>query len=91
MSIICRLFKGGNQIDLKTPLSFPLLAEGVITGSIVWFEDYYEGIILYQGLKEGSVKGKRHKSSDPVTDEKIWRILDEDEQVVLSNKNPDNS
>ena len=86
-----KLFKRGIEKPLKKPINFPILAEGVITGSIVWFEDYYEGIILYQGLKEGSAKGKRHKGFDPVTDEKIWRILDEDEQIILSNKKPDNN
>ena len=95
MSIICRLFKGGNQIDLKTPLSFPLLAEGVITGAIILFEDYYSGVILYSGVNKINTKGKRHSSKVPITNKSVWRILEEGEQIVLSNstshKNPDNN
>ena len=86
-----KLFKRGVEKPLKKPISFPVLAEGVITGAIVWFEDYYEGTTLYQGLNGCGVGGKRHKGSEPITDEKVWRILDEDEQVILSNKKPDNS
>ena len=95
MSIICRLFKGSNQIDLKTPLSFPLLAEGVITGAIILFEDYYSGVMLYSGVNKIDTKGKRHFSKVPITDTSVWRILEEGEQVVLNNrashKNPDNN
>ena len=95
MSIICRLFKGGNQIDLKTPLSFPLLAEGVITGAIILFEDYYSGVTLYSGVNKINTKGKRHFSKVPITNTSVWRILEEGEQVVLNNnashKNPDNN
>mgnify|MGYP003519121283 CR=1 FL=1 len=94
-SIICRLFKGGNQIDLKTPLSFPLLAEGVVTGAIILFEDYYSGVILYIGVNKIDTKGKRHSSKVPITNTSVWRILEEGEQIVLSNstshKNPDNN
>ena len=92
MSIFCRLFKGGNQIDLKTPLSFPLLAEGVITGAIILFEDYYSGVSLHNGVPEIGTKGKRHPSKVPITNTSVWRILEEGEQVVLNNnanhKNP---
>ena len=92
MGIICRLFKGDNQIDLKTPLSFPLLAEGVITGAIILFEDYYSGVTLYSGVNKIDTKGKRHSSKVPITNASVWRILEEGEQVVLSNnashKNP---
>ena len=95
MSIICRLFKGGNQIDLKTPLTFPILAEGVITGAIILFEDYYSGVILYSGVNKINTKGKRHFSKVPITNTSVWRILEEGEQVVLSNnashKKPDNN
>ena len=93
MSIICRLFKGGNQIDLKTPLTFPILAEGVITGAIILFEDYYSGVILYSGVNKIDTKGKRHSSKVPITNTSVWRILEEGEQVVLNNnashKKPD--
>ena len=85
MSIICRLFKGGNQIDLKTPLTFPILAEGVITGAIILFEDYYSGVSLHNGVNEIDTKGKRHSSKVPITNTTVWRILEEGEQVVLSN------
>ena len=92
MSIICRLFKGGDQIDLKTPLPFPLLAEGVITGAIILFEDYYSGVSLYSGVNKIDTKGKRHSSKVPITDASVWRILEEGEQVALNNntshKNP---
>ena len=95
MSIICRLFKGGNQIDLKTPLTFPILAEGVITGAIILFEDYYSGVSLHNGVNEIYTKGKRHSSKVPITNTSVWRILEEGEQIVLSNstshKNPDNN
>ena len=95
MSIICRLFKGGNQIDIKTPLSFPLLAEGVITGAIILFEDYYSGVILYSGVNKINTKGKRHFSKVPIANTSVWRILEEGEQVVLNNnashKKPDNN
>ena len=95
MSIICRLFKGSNQIDLKTPLSFPLLAEGVITGAIILFEDYYSGVILYSGVNKIDTKGTLHSSKVPITNTSVWRILEEGEQVVLNNnanhKNPDNN
>ena len=93
MGIICRLFKGGNQIDLKTPLSFPLLAESLSTGAIVWFEDYTSGVIIHSGIMGNTPVGKRHKGSEPITDNVVWRILEEGEQVVLSNnashKKPD--
>ena len=85
MSIICRLFKGGNQIDLKTPLTFPILAEGVITGAIILFEDYYSGVSLCNGVNEVGTKGKRHSSKVPITNTSVWRILEEGEQVVLNN------
>lgn len=85
MSIICRLFKGGNQIDLKTPLIFPILAEGVITGAIILFEDYYSGVLLHNGVNEIGTKGKRHSSKVPITNTSVWRILEEGEQIVLSN------
>ena len=85
MSIICRLFKGGNQIDLKTPLTFPILAEGVITGAIILFEDYYSGVLLHNGVNEIGTKGKRHSSKVPITNTSVWRILEEGEQIVLSN------
>ena len=85
MSIICRLFKGGNQIDLITPLTFPILAEGVITGAIILFEDYYSGVSLYNGVNEIGTKGKRHSSKVPITNTSVWRILEEGEQVVLNN------
>ena len=88
MSIICRLFKGGNQIDLKTPLSFPLLAEGVITGAIILFEDYYSGVTLYGGVNKIDTKGKRHSSKVPITDTSVWRIIGDDEYITLSNKKP---
>ena len=95
MSILCRLFKGGNQIDLKTPLTFPILAEGVITGAIILFEDYYSGVMLYGGVNKIDTKGKRHSSKVPITNTSVWRILEGGEQVVLNNnvinKNPDNN
>ena len=85
MSIICRLFKGGNQIDLKTPLTFPILAEGVVTGAIILFEDYYSGVTLYSGVNKIDTKGKRHFSKVPITNTSVWRILEEGEQFILSN------
>ena len=85
MSMVCRLFKGGNQIDLKTPLTFPILAEGVVTGAIILFEDYYSGVSLYNGVNEIDTKSKRHSSKVPITNTSVWRILEEGEQVVLSN------
>ena len=95
MSIICRLFKVGNQIDLKTPLTFPILAEGVVTGAIILFEDCYSGVILYSGVNKINTKGKRHFSKVPITNTSVWRILEEGEQVVLNNnanhKKPDNN
>ena len=88
MSIICRLFKGGNQIDLKTPLTLPILAEGVITGAIILFEDYYSGVSLHNGVNEIDTKGKRHSSKVPITDTSVWRIICDDEYITLSNKKP---
>ena len=85
MSILCRLFKGGNQIDLKTPLTFPVLAEGVVTGAIILFEDYYSGVVLYSGVNKIDTKGKRHFSKVPITNTSVWRILEEGEQFILSN------
>ena len=76
--------KGNKEFPLKKPLQFPLLAESLESGAIILFEDYYGGAIIYSGLIS-SVKGKRHGSKTPVTDITTWRILDEDETIILSN------
>ena len=76
--------KGDVEVPLKRPLQFPLLAEGTQTGVIILFEDSYNGVIIYGGLNS-SVKGKRHGSKTPVTNTDVWRILDEDETIILSN------
>ncbi len=73
------------KLILKHPLSFPLLAEGVTTGAIILFEDYYSGVTLYSGVNKIDTKGKRHSSKVPITDTSVWRILEEGEQVVLNN------
>ena len=77
--------KGNKVFPLKKPLQFPLLAEGTQTGSIILFEDYYNGVIIYNGLVQKDCKGKRHGSKIPITNTDIWRILDEDETISLSN------
>ena len=77
--------KGNKEFPLKKPLQFPLLAEGVVTGSIILFEDYFNGVIIYNGLVQKDCKGKRHGSKTPVTDITVWRILDENETIILSN------
>ena len=76
--------KGNKKFPLKKPLQFPLLAESLESGAIILFEDYYGGAIIYSGLIS-SVKGKRHGSKIPVTNTDVWRILDEDETIILSN------
>ncbi len=73
------------KLILKHPLSFPLLAEGVTTGAIILFEDYYSGVILYSGVSKIYTKGERHSSKVPITNTSVWRILEEGEQVVLNN------
>ena len=76
--------KGNKEFPLKKPLQFPLLAESLESGAIILFEDYYGGAIIYSGLNS-RVKGKRHGSKIPVTNTDVWRILDEDETIILSN------
>ena len=86
-------FRNNVEKELKEPLTFPVLAEGVVTGAIVYFEDYYSGVTLYSGVNKIDTKGKRHSSKVPITDTSVWRILEEGEQVVLNNnvnhKKPD--
>ena len=77
--------KDNKEFPLKRPLQFPLLAEGTQTGSIILFEDYYNGVIIYGGLNS-SVKGKRHGNKTPVTNTDVWRILDEDETIMILEK-----
>ena len=77
--------KGNKEFPLKRPLQFPLLAEGTQTGVIILFEDSYNGVIIYKGLVQKDCKGKRHGSKIPVTNTDVWRILDEDETIILSN------
>lgn len=40
-----KLFKLGAEKKLKKPIKFPFLAEGIITGAIIWFEDYLGEVI----------------------------------------------
>ena len=84
-------FRNNVEKELKKPLTFPILAEGVITGAIIYFEDYYSGILLHAGVNKIDTKGKRHSSKVPITDSSVWRILGDDEDIILSNKNPDNN
>ena len=79
-------FRNNAEKELKKPLTFPVLAEGVITGAIILFEDYYSGISLHNGVNKIDTKGKRHSSKVPITDESVWRILGDDEYIILSNK-----
>lgn len=82
-------FRNNVEKELKEPLTFPVLAEGVVTGAIVYFEDYYSGILLHAGVNKIDTNGRRHSSKVPITDSSVWRILGDDENIVLSNKNPD--
>ena len=83
--MLAKLFKKESEQKLKKPLTFPILAEGVATGAIVMFNDYFSGVVLYGGLNNTKI-GSKHRGEEPVTDTKVWRILDEDEVITLSNK-----
>ena len=68
---------------VKDKMTFPLLAESLKDESVILFSDPTTGTVVYEGLGCNGRLGTYGKSWVDVNNQGTWRILQNDEQVIL--------
>ena len=62
---------------------FPVLAEAIGNGTVVFFIDYTKGVVVHGDKKDYSHRYYEDYAS--VKHKNIWRILSPEESIMLSN------
>ena len=64
-------------------IEFPVLAEAIGNGTVVFFIDYSEGVVLHGD--PSAFSSRYYENYVSVEDSSVWRILSPEESIVLSN------
>ena len=64
-------------------IMFPVLAEAIGNGMVVFFIDYTKGVVVHGD--ETAFLNRYYENYESVKDKSIWRILSPEESIMLSN------
>ena len=81
----CKMKSVFNKIEEEKSkeIVFPVLAEAIGNGTVVFFIDYTKGVVVHGD--KSAYSHRYYEDYASVKHASIWRILSSEESIVLSN------